>query len=135
MIKPGVGRVVHFWPGPQASQLLQSSDGQPLAAIIAHVWTDRLINVMVINTRGITVGVERVVLLQDDDQGPKGKVSYCEWMDYQKGQAAKTEQLEHTITVLGLAEKPSAVRPRAKRTVRSRNKAGKRKGVSRRSRR
>jgi hypothetical protein len=33
-----------------------------------------------------------VWLRQDDDPPPTGM--YCEWMPYQKGQAAKTEALE-----------------------------------------
>lgn len=33
------------------------------------------------------------ILLQDNDRAPKD-AAYCEWMPFQKGQAAKTEQLE-----------------------------------------
>jgi hypothetical protein len=35
------------------------------------------------------------VLIQDGDERPDG--CFAEWMPYQKGQAAKTEQLENTL--------------------------------------
>lgn len=66
---------------------------QPLAAIVVHVWGDRMINVTYFDSNGESFPLTSVVLLQDDDPKPDGQSFAC-WMPYQKGQAAKTEALE-----------------------------------------
>lgn len=91
MIKPTVGRVVHYIPSiddPIAKQF-----DQPLAAIIATVWDDRLVNLTVFDANGVSQGKQAVTLLQDDDPAPKSG-SYAIWMPFQKGQAQKTEEIE-----------------------------------------
>lgn len=90
MIKPTVGRVVWYYPAPGDS--LVHSLGQPLAAHVANIHSDRLVNLMVIDAMGIPHARPSVVLIQDGDPMPNGP--YCVWMPYQKGQAAKTEALE-----------------------------------------
>jgi len=87
MIEPTVGRVVHYY---------DSKSGGPLAAHVAYVHTNRLVNLLVISPHGNTYGAQRVRLLQDDDK-PEGEATWCQWMDYQKGQAAKTEALEKQL--------------------------------------
>lgn len=82
MISPTVGRVVWYYSAPNT---------EPFAAIVAHVWDDRLINVMQIDSNGIPHSRTSVKLLQDGDPAPE--YNYCAWMPYQKGQAAKTEQM------------------------------------------
>jgi hypothetical protein len=47
---------------------------------------------MVINELGDPRSEKDVMLLQDDHAIPSQ--DYCTWMPYQKGQAAKTEELE-----------------------------------------
>lgn len=84
MIKPTVGRVVWYQTG--------NPQDQPNAAIVAYVYTDRCVNLMVINANGDNYSRQRVFLRQDDDLIPDG--FYAEWMPYQKGQAAKTEGLQ-----------------------------------------
>lgn len=91
MIKPTPGRVVHYFPGPQDPTPIFK--GEPLAAHIARAINDREVNLMVIRADGITYGRHNVRLLQDTDPRP-AELGHAEWMDYQKGQAAKTEQLE-----------------------------------------
>lgn len=86
MILPTVGRVVWYYsPG------VSPAADHPLAAIVAYVHHARMVNLMVIDYNGGTHGEQDVVLLQDDDP-PAPRC--CMWMPYQKGQAAKYEELE-----------------------------------------
>lgn len=83
-IKPTVGRVVWYYERPPG-------DGdQPLAAHIAYVHSDALVNLMVIDANGESLSKTSVTLRQDDS-GDWGDRPYCTWMPYQKGQAAKYE--------------------------------------------
>lgn len=91
MISPTNGRVVWYTPGAWDT-IKQHEKHKPLAAIVTHVWNDFMVNLTVFDSDGNPFGRISVQLLQDGDQSPVG--SYCEWMPYQKGQAAKTEQLE-----------------------------------------
>ena len=86
MIKPTVGRVVWFY---------KHTAGQhkgPLAAHVAFVHHDSMVNLMVIDEDGNPRSATHVLLVQEG--GPLPFANYCEWMPYQKGQAAKTEALE-----------------------------------------
>jgi hypothetical protein len=65
---------------------------QPMAATVVYVWNDRLVNLQVLDHAGSAHSPTSVPLLQDEDARPDGY--FCEWMPYQKGQAAKTEQFE-----------------------------------------
>ncbi len=91
MIKPTVGRVVWFYPkGGESSQ--------PLAALVAHVWSDTCVNLAIFDANGKPMmdPPTSVLLVQDGNERPSGG-PFCEWMPYQKGQAAKTEQLEKQV--------------------------------------
>lgn len=90
MIKPTVGRVVWYYPFP--SDPGPSPGGQPLAAHVAHVWSETCVNLMVIDANGVSYNRTSVLLVQDGSARPD--VGFCEWMPYQKGQAAKHEALE-----------------------------------------
>jgi hypothetical protein len=81
MIEPTIGRVVWYREG-QSKQ----------AAIVAYVHSNTMVNLMVIDSNGVPQSKTSVYLLQDGNEAPAS--SYCEWMPYQKGQAAKTEALE-----------------------------------------
>jgi hypothetical protein len=85
MIKPTVGRVVLFTP-------VKADPPIKWAAIIAHVWSDTCVNLACFDSNGCAINKTSVPLIQDD--APKPAEFYCEWMEYQKGQAAKTEALE-----------------------------------------
>lgn len=91
MIRPTVGRVVWYRPNGR-EELTVLDPAQPLAAIVAFVHGDKMVNLSVVDHVGQRHAVERVVLLQEGDNPSAGH--YCEWMPYQKGQAARTEQLE-----------------------------------------
>lgn len=92
MIKPTVGRVVWFHPNGSSP----ANDGvQPLAALVAYVWGDAMVNIAGFDSNGLPFSRTSVMLVQDDSPATNpGGAPWCEWMPYQKGQAAKTEALE-----------------------------------------
>lgn len=99
MIQPTVGRVV--WYRQVGSLELEQWSEQPMAATVAFVYSDRMVNLSVTDHAGQQHAVTSVPLVQEGDPKPLG--SYCEWMPYQKGQAAKTEQAERSALELGAA--------------------------------
>jgi len=96
MISPTNGRVVLYTPYDTNDHLAQHDKTKPLAAIVTHVWHDRLVNLTVFDSNGMSQGRTSVKLLQDDDARPE-LGGFCEWMPYQKGQAAKTEAIEKEL--------------------------------------
>jgi hypothetical protein len=95
MIQPTIGRVVWYHPStgdPDLAKFSQAHEGKPFAAIVAHVWSDTCVNLCVIDPNGQTLGRTSVFLWQGDTDRPSN--TYAEWMPYQKGQAARTEELE-----------------------------------------
>ena len=93
MIIPTVGRIVHFTPGGYDGI---ARAGQPLAAIVAYVWSERMVNLTVFDSNGLPHSRTSITLLQDDDTASDGS-AYCAWMPYQLGQAAKTEALSAAL--------------------------------------
>lgn len=96
MIKPTVGRVVWFYPGSWDEELFKfrATHGLgPMAAHVVHVWGDRMVNLTVLDPNGLLHPRTSVMLAQEGDLIGVGS-AYCEWMPYQKGQAAKTDAAE-----------------------------------------
>lgn len=101
MIEPSNGRIVWYTPyknellSPYGMVVQRDQDGRviPLAAMIAAVHGHRMVNLVVFDANGHLFPVTSRQLLQDDDVAHE-LGGYCEWMPYQKGQAAKTEALE-----------------------------------------
>jgi hypothetical protein len=91
LIKPTVGRLVWFTPSVDDITFAINGD-QPLAGIIVTVWSDTYVNLAVFDANGISASRTSVLLVQDDMPRPSGY--FCEWMLYQKGQAAKADALE-----------------------------------------
>jgi hypothetical protein len=89
-IIPTIGRVVWYWPSP-ADDLPRIGD-QPLAAHIAGIWSNTCVNLMVIDANGNTHSRTSVLLYQGEGERPAH--CFCEWMPYQRGQAARTEKAE-----------------------------------------
>ncbi len=89
MIKPTVGRVVWFYPK------FHQPGHQPLAAIVAHVWSDTCVNLAIFDANGRPMAdpPTSVLLVQEGAEVPSGGL-YCAWMPYQVGQAKKYETLE-----------------------------------------
>jgi hypothetical protein len=97
MIKPTVGRVVWFYSSSLDSQLGRYPNNEPMAALVTKVWSDSCVNLSIFDPNGNAHGRTSVYLWQGEAHGPRPDGSFCEWMPYQKGQAAKTEQLEKKI--------------------------------------
>lgn len=92
-IKPTVGRVVWYRKGTHED--LATIGDQPAAAIITGVWSDTCVNLVVFDANGDRHGRTSVLLLDENMERPLG--TFCEWMPYQKGQAAKTEAVEEAL--------------------------------------
>jgi hypothetical protein len=88
IITPTNGRIVWFTPG---SDFLGSWHDiqKPLAAMICHVWGDRMVNLDVTDSNGIHWPVTSVDLVQPGDQAKLYGARYCEWMPFQKANAGK----------------------------------------------
>jgi len=99
MIEPTVGRVVWFWISEGPPRFCHLERQQPFAATIAYVIGPGCITISVVDHAGQQWGFENVPLWNGEGERPADR--FCEWMPYQKGQAAKTEQLER-------AQKPTA---------------------------
>lgn len=82
MIKPSVGRIVHYF--------LAGQHDRPHAALLVGVNNERNINLAVFNDDGSHFRAVDVPLLQEGDLAPED-APYAGWMAYQVGQAAKTE--------------------------------------------
>jgi hypothetical protein len=89
MIKPTVGRIVWYWLAHGSPQR------EPLAAIVCGVKSDSVVNLSVFDHGGALFSHIDVPLIQEGDERPV--THFCEWMPYQKGQAAKTEALESKL--------------------------------------
>lgn len=86
VITPTPGRIVHFFPGvadgvSQAGR--GTSDAQPLAAIVAMVHNERMVNLCVFDAYGNPHARPNVYLSQPDKDVPNDGTSYAKWMDYQ----------------------------------------------------
>ncbi len=99
MIKPTVGRVILFHAGAHQHVCSLHADGtrQPVPALITAVHSDTLINIGGFDANGVPFAATSVQLVQPGEQEPNDDTSFAYWMDYQKGQAAKTEALEKLV--------------------------------------
>lgn len=84
---PTVGRVVWYYPGQ--NDPLSVRGVQPLAAHVCRVWSDRMVNLMVIDPDGNPTPRTSVPLVRPGDEAPGDSTSYCSWMPYQVAQAQK----------------------------------------------
>jgi hypothetical protein len=91
IIPPTAGRVVWFFPAAnERARLAVTNPDEPLAAIVAKVWSDRMVNLAVCDPNGHWISMTSVPLVQPDTKRPElGSQNFCEWMPYQVGQAAK----------------------------------------------
>lgn len=95
MIIPTVGRVVWFWPGE--GEGIATISGSPLPGIVSAVWSDTCVNLSVFDANGESHSRTSVLLVQEGNERPTSR--FCEWTPYQKGQAAKTEQLVAQLAI------------------------------------
>jgi hypothetical protein len=89
-ILPTVGRVVWFTPSRLSGGYgFTHIDGRkPLAAIVAHVFNDALVNLSVFDSNGTPFSRTSVPLVHADEPKPEHGY-FCSWMPSQVGQAAK----------------------------------------------
>lgn len=105
VIKPTIGRRVWFRPSGAflASNpiLTQLNPEQPMDAGIVYVQHDHMVNLIVTDHVGKTLAVPSVPLLAGHYVADEDTDVYCccEWMPYQKSQAAKTEAAEKGIVL------------------------------------
>lgn len=107
IIEPTVGRIVWYYP-PGVKPGVPRNKRQPLAAIVTYVWSNTCVNLAIFdeNGRPIAEPPTSVLLVQEGNPRPDGG-NFCEWMPYQKGQAAKTEAVEKQLAGTTL-EAPTA---------------------------
>jgi len=86
MISPTPGRIVWFRPNGFYDSINHYNIGEPLAAMIVHVWNDRMVNIVLFDSSGMSYPFTSVHLRQPEDPVPVG-TGYAEWMPYQVGQA------------------------------------------------
>jgi len=97
MIKPTVGRIVWFTPG--TGDDTRGDVKSPLAAMIAYVHSDTLINIGYVDQNGVAGAATSVTLLQEGDLKPENGC-FCSWMPHPMGQAAKTGSLESKLSAV-----------------------------------
>ncbi len=91
MIKPTIGRVVWFWQN--------STQSQPFTGLVCYVHNDTtLVNLAVFDANGTSRSETSVFLYPGE--GVRPEYRFAEWMPYQRGQAAKTEQIERQLKVV-----------------------------------
>ena len=91
MIKPTIGRVVWFWDDSRIQD-------QPFPGIVCYVHSDTMVNLTVFDANGQAVPKTSVFLYQGASESERPQGHFAEWMPYQKGQAAKTEELEKQLS-------------------------------------
>jgi hypothetical protein len=92
-ISPTPGRVVWYYPTLNSADAgFAPADGdKPLAAIVAYVWSDSLVNLAVFDANGVSHPRTSVQLIQDV-AGDRPAEAFCTWMPFQKGQAKEQVQ-------------------------------------------
>lgn len=93
VISPTPGRVVWYYPAEHDG--IGRLNGQPLAAIVAGVHNDNLVNLAVFDAYGNSQQRSNVTLVQPDEDRPNH--AHATWMPYQVGQAAKHQAVETAV--------------------------------------
>lgn len=110
-IAPTVGRVVYFTPA-STSPLIRDYKSGVCAALVTAVHNDNCVNLAVFDANGnqyARCSVCHVSTLTADDDVKK--YDTWDWMPYQKGQAAKTEQLEQKLVSSSVGCASQVVKP------------------------
>jgi hypothetical protein len=118
LIPPTPGRVVWYYPSQHEidAKTLAIYDAAPLAAVVAFVHTDRLVNLALFDHAGAAHRRTSVTLLQEDDETPHtSEGPYAAWMPYQLGQAAKAAEADSLQALAVVLVDPAA--PGAEQTA------------------
>jgi len=89
LIPPTVGRVVWFYPSLLTGEagFASPTGDAPLAAVIAHVWNDTMVNLAVFDANGASHPRTSVRLIHEELTSDRPSEAFCMWMPFQKGQA------------------------------------------------
>lgn len=111
-VTPSIGRIVWY----------RGQDNIVRAAIVTHVWSQFLINLHAFgkDQNDPEAGIHTSVTHGDIEHEPSCCPSWS-WMPYQKGQAAKTEQLEQALTATEIEAKNASLLPHQWRVVEERD--------------
>lgn len=90
VISPTPGRIVWYYPTQHDG--IARLNGDPLAAIVAGVHNDRLVNLAVFDAYGNTQQRSLVLLVQPDETVPD--FAHATWMPYQVNQSVKNQATE-----------------------------------------
>lgn len=85
LIKPTVGRFVWYWPSVATMamhDMFSNEPTQPMAAHIAYVWHDGMVNLVVYDHKGNVHALTSVSLIQPGEDVPEGR-DFCQWMPHQ----------------------------------------------------
>jgi hypothetical protein len=96
-IVPTVGRVIWYWPGKGDPTPLTLD--QPFKADVIYVHGPTAVNLEVISHEGRRFTKQSVLITDGAEPG------FAQWMPYQKGQAARTEQAEAAAMEAGALER------------------------------
>jgi hypothetical protein len=114
-IKPTIGRRVWFRASAQFLErnptVTQLGSGQPMDAGIVYVHHDHMVNLAVCDHVGRTHMVPSVPLLAGQWEPSDDDYMVCEWMPYQKGEAAKTEAAPGAIESKAYGDGTTATGP------------------------
>ena len=89
MIKPTVGRVIWWFEHDNVTDLIVG----PMVALIADVYPSGRVTLVGWDLDGKPrIGLKHVRIVENGDATDEDV--WAQWMPYQQGQAAKTEQLE-----------------------------------------
>jgi len=87
VIEPTVGRIVWFY-----KRVVDGAHEGPFAAIVAKVWSDRLVNLSVFSGTGVHYSDCNIALVQPGDDIPDS--DYCAWMPHQIGLSMQPAEQE-----------------------------------------
>lgn len=97
-IVPTIGRVLHYVPNA-GEPLNQRMPNQPMAAIVAFVHNEHLVNLTIFDHEGNPYGRTKVVLVQPGQEAPAGS-AYCQWMAFQIGQGPASHEVIRRLEAL-----------------------------------
>lgn len=93
VIKPTIGRKVWYRPSGQDHDPMHVIDlNVPMDATVVYVWSDHMVNLLIIDHVGNQHTRTSIHLVQPGDEARPAN-GYAEWMPYQVGQALAVEQV------------------------------------------
>lgn len=96
LIKPEIGRTLHFHAQGCQPHTARAGAGGPLAAKIVHVHSDRMVNLTVWDANGNNFGVTSVELVHPDDAAEDRAGFFAAWMPWQVEQARNAKKFRES---------------------------------------